>query len=629
MNEGFVQPRDPEVVALLRAVANKQDNEWWELYTQLSLTGGLKRLKRTHFSLILRALHPVDFHLNTGLPFSDDFLRRIARVKADMEGRGYYLGHAEWNHLLDVSRAAYRPDQTQKWWDEMIRGGVLPDTFSYNNYLNSICGKAPHLQRERPLKFKIDENGNLLTLGKSPSKSFHTYQRFPSSGKSVIATHIVQQMVRTGISPNAATYEALIVAFARDNDLDIVNDIIRRVWGFNPDGTPTIEPPITPYDFGSSLWPTEHTLNAIANAYGYNGSLAAAIALVEAISSKYKIKIPVATWLSLLLWTSRRSTLYRRPRLGFISPLAAPRLFNVMTSWPYEISPGIEAYWHIINHEQKRRARGSVERYLVDVLKRYGPNGTDLTEENQHLASRALAGVKNWVPILCDRLSRNGERDRAVALFRRWQHRFHALETKGLLRVWDEVEEDTKSNIPGIILPSTSKNQTSFSIRKRLAKTSAKQRAIQYQIIRKRRMEHYPARWRGPGRPLFLPFGINIQFGLGSPSRRYRKSHALWQKHVQGSFTNSTVGRDKDAAKRTMEWRRRSRLIWNKDREERKRIMGLKSGYLTMKREFRFIQKKGYDFSDRLKPDLASSNPGKKQKEFRGRDEKWSIWIEE
>ena len=72
MSQGFVQPRDPEVIALLRAVANKQDNEWWELYTQLSLTGGLKRLKRTHFSLILRALHPVDFHLNTGLPFSDD-----------------------------------------------------------------------------------------------------------------------------------------------------------------------------------------------------------------------------------------------------------------------------------------------------------------------------------------------------------------------------------------------------------------------------------------------------------------------------------------------------------------------------------------------------------------------------
>jgi len=51
-----------------------------------------------------------------------------------------------------------------------------------------------------------------------------------------------------------------------------------------------------------------------------------------------------------------------------------------------------------------------------------------------------------------------------------------------------------------------------------------------------------------------------------------------------------------------MEWRRRSWLIWNKDREERKRIMGLKSGYLAMKREFQYIKKKGYDFSNRMKP---------------------------
>ena len=58
----------------------------------------------------------------------------------------------------------------------------------------------------------------------------------------------------------------------------------------------------------------------------------------------------------------------------------------------------------------------------------------------------------------------------------------------------------------------------------------------------------------------------------------------------------------KYAAKRTMEWRRRSRMIGNKDREEQKRIMGLKSGYLTMKREFRFIKKRGYDFSNRIKP---------------------------
>jgi Mitochondrial ATPase expression len=598
LSPAFTKSADPEITALLQAVAAKDDVKWWELYTQLSLTGGLKRLKRMQFSQILLALHPVNFHRNTGTNYSNQFIHRVAQVKADMESFGYYLGHTEWNHLLDVARASYRPDQTQKWWDDMNRNGIPADTFAYNNYLNSLCGKAPHLQHERPLKYKIDENGKLVSLGKSPSKSLHTYQRFPSSGKSLLATNIVQQMVSQNVPPNAATYEALIVAFARDNDLDTVNDIIRRIWGFNPDGTPTKDPPVTARTSKSPLWPTEHTLNAIANAYGYNGSLAAAIALVEALSSRYKIRITVAVWLSLLLWTSRRSTLYRRPRLGFISPLAAPRLFKVMTSPPYEISPGVEAYWHMINHERKRRARGSTERLLVDVIKRYGPNGTDLTPENAHLAWRVLAGVKNWVPVLCDALSRNGERDRAVSLFRRWQHRFHALETTGLLRIWDEVEPEQQSNIPGVILPSTNNTQTSYSIRKKLAKASAKERLKRYRFIRLRRKEHYPARWKGPGRPLFLPFGINVQHGLGSPARQYRKSHALWQKHVQGSFKNSSI-RNKELDKQKKQWKIRSREPWNKDREERKRILGMKSGYLAMKKEFEYLKRKGYYFGQK------------------------------
>ena len=538
VSSAFIQKIDPEVAAFLKALATGNDNEWWDQYIDLFLNKGLNRLCRVHFTQILRALHPTKFHPNTGSVDSEAFFQRLDRVKSDMQAHGYLLGLTEWNHLLDCARASSSPEKALAYWNEMMQSHVRPDTFSYNNLLTAVCGKASHLQYERPVRYELGKDGQLVDLGKAQSYSARTYQRFPSTGKSVLARDIVECMVARHIRPNAYTYEILIIAFARDNDMDTVNEIVRRIWGFNPDGTPCESSVHLPP--GSPLWPSEHTLIAIANGYGYNGALASAIALLETFSAHYSLRIGVAVWLALLLWSSRRSSVHKSPCFGTLSPLAAPRLFQVMKSPPYNINPGIEAYWHIINHEKRRGAALSAERLLVEALKRYGPNGTDLTPDTQHLAWRTLSGAKNWVPILCDSLAANSQRGEAMGMFRRWQHRFHALETTGLLRIWDEVDEDRKTDVPGVILPplsgKASEGPTSLSIRRRLARASARERRIAYRRIARRRREHYPYRWRGPGRPLFLPAGINIQFGLGSPSPRYRKSHKLWQRHVRASF---------------------------------------------------------------------------------------------
>src|SRR5436309_180498 len=94
---------------------------------------------------------------------------------------------------------------------------------------------------------------------------------------------------------------------------------------------------------------------------------------------------------------------------------------------------------------------------------------------------------------------------------------------------------------------------------------------------------------------------------------RYRRPHALWQKHVQGSFANARPRRDKEAAKSTRKWKQRSLLPWNSGREEQKRIMGLKSGYMAMKRAFKYIKKSGYRFGGRgwseKSPWLRSRHP--------------------
>jgi hypothetical protein len=198
------------------------------------------------------------------------------------------------------------------------------------------------------------------------------------------------------------------------------------------------------------------------------------------------------------------------------------------------VSPGVEAYWLLINHELIRFANTNIDKLLVEVIKRYGPNGTDLNPETKHLSKTTLQGVKNWIPLVCDRISRAGRRREAMKLFSRWQERFHLIEKTGLMREWDEIDESQKTGIEGIMFPADGK--TSYSTRKQLARLSRRQRMAEYNRILKKRIEHYPQGWKGPGEPLFLPYQLNVQYGLGSPSKFFVESYYLWKEQVQGVF---------------------------------------------------------------------------------------------
>jgi hypothetical protein len=537
LNRSFATTANPIITPLLRALEENDNGPLWERYVELRNNGDLKYLNRPHFSQVIRCMHPVRrFHgAHTD---ARSFINRIEDIKSDMRSFGYTLTQADWGHVIDCARAMrkQRPDQIHKWWAELMASGVRPDIWAYNHYLASLCGTSSELQNERPPRFHVAENGEIKPLGKGVAISERVVQREPIIGMSSIANATVRDMVSQNLSPTAYTYELLITAYARDNNLDVINEIVQKIWGFNLDGTATTEPGSAKKGTGSPLLPTQHTLNTIANAYGYNGALPSAISIIEAMSRKYDLVIPVSAWLALLMWTSRRSRIHKRPRIGFLPPEAAPRLFKIMTSPPYNVSPGIEAYWLIINHQRQRNNFGSCERLLVDLLKRYGPNGTDLTPETKHLANFAMDGAKNWVPLLCDRLAiRDGDRQRAIATHIRWQQRFHLLETTGMMRQTDEVDESRKTGVVGILKPPPNVKQTSYSIRSALAKKSARQRLIRYaRITRQRRMD-YPD-WH-PTRFLYIPAKTRFKIGLGSPRRYFNKSYQLWREHVQGLFT--------------------------------------------------------------------------------------------
>ena len=451
-----------------------------------------------------------------------------------------------------------------------------------------------------------------------------------------MATDIVQQMLSKSISPTAHTYELLIVAHARDNNDSAINDIVQEIWGVNPDGTSTSSPPAAASP-GSPLRPSQHTLNALANAYGFNGDIKTALAVINAISERYNIIIPVSTWLALLLWASRCSTVHRRPRYGFLSPLAAPRIFQIMTSPPYNVSPGTEGYWCIIQHQMRRRAFGSVERLLVEALKRYGPNGTDLPPEMAGMEKVTLAGVKNWVPILCERVAQKGDLKRAKEIWRRWQQRFQNLHETGLLRLWDEVDESRKSKVEGIILPPATWEPTSLSIRRRLAARHKKEylnRRKARRLMFLRGMGELELSRRVFGMPGFMTraYDFWVKQAWGS----FGEKEPLWKVQMrkrQEARERWMAARQKEEAARAVEdkavseaqKKRQAREEWIAAREEARRkeedpqVVEQRTVELQKKREAREewittmgeVQKMEKEHLDGIKAQILSSKGSK------------------
>ena len=437
-----------ELVPLMEAVSAKDDQKWWPLYLKARDKRAFKYMTRQHFQMIIGALHPRIFLPN--MEYQETvtdyqrrlFYRRLEMVKLDVKRRKFELGQWEWNHILDCARAFNDINQARKWWGEMRHAGVTPSTWCYNTFMATLCGTAAKLAR--------------LTDPDSPLFSEPGKGRRPVSR---IARRLIREMEEKNVFTSCQTYEILLTAYARDKLYHKCDQVVKKVWGFNPDGTRT---QLATPTKSSPLFPSGHTFIAIANSYGYAGSLSTAVKLLDKMSVYYRIPIPVAAWLGLLVWTVRRS---RPPSKGELSqadlsqaelsPETPMEIFRVMTSPPFDISPGLEAYWLMIKHELDRdteESRNNVETLLLDVLKRYGPNGTDLSQHTFLFSTTTLRQVKVFLQQWLQTVQQHHDKDTFERIFSEWQIRLLHLGVKGLLPPQDEADAARKTDI-GIIMP--------------------------------------------------------------------------------------------------------------------------------------------------------------------------------
>ncbi|KAI5842309.1 mitochondrial ATPase expression-domain-containing protein [Tricharina praecox] len=356
---------------LLRAIDQKKGGLIWDKFMQTYVNFLLTRsIKGNDFSALLLSLKADDYldlkarhrlaadgrtyYLISEEKAFAEFKRKLVTVVKAMQKAGHKLTVREYGHLIDCARAGGDPKMAEVYWNDMCGREYLVDTWAYNSFMAAVSGGAAY-ERE----YKVNEKS---VDHRSKRKDLYVTR----------AKRIFRRMLDKGVSPNSMTFDILMLATARMGDLHSVSVTLKEIWGVDVDGLPneaavrdkesrvTIRP-------DSPLYPTGHTLLAIATAFCQNGSVDKAIRTVDHLSRLYDIPIPVPVWVTLLNWTY----VYSRQRTDHEHSLPAAALeglWNIMTGEPYRISPTVDMYDYIIRSYLWRRMPGMAEQMMESVM---------------------------------------------------------------------------------------------------------------------------------------------------------------------------------------------------------------------------------------------------------------------
>ncbi|TVY82224.1 hypothetical protein LSUE1_G003159 [Lachnellula suecica] len=387
----------------------------------------------TKMGQVLR-LPPVDPH--GYYKFCDLFLDQVNGIFAERH-RSRPLTLADFKYLLKCARATGNGLVAKAVWDNLVSGkgksSVVPDLECYNHYLSVLCWADA---KNPILRYRL----RIVAWNFAP-RSWNVPPR-PVSGHRVgrggikaKVSSIFREMVRKNITGNEETFCHLIIAFAREGDLQSVASILQRVWGINVDllmDSDKAELPPKAYPKDSPLHPSEQLLYSIAHTYGINNQIPVALRLVDYISRQYTIPIPRNVWRELLQWAYVLS-LKRSPKyfedgtvdegqiVGQLPPQAISNLWDTMTSEPYKVKPTIDMYDRLIQNLLVRQCYGQAQIYMNEARELYKSDVDELSERLR-LINMTYPHADN--PVLdqqkrdLDFLQLKSRRDRQ--LLRRW-----------------------------------------------------------------------------------------------------------------------------------------------------------------------------------------------------------------
>ncbi|KAI9736923.1 MAG: hypothetical protein M1818_005974 [Claussenomyces sp. TS43310] len=301
-------------------------------------------------------------------PFAVRFMDRIKVILQARHASGFKLHIQDYKYLLRFCRAQADPHAAQIVWKSMTSDSCQPDVECYNSYFAAIAGsdaRNPHSRHQ----VMITPYNLAVRASKSAEYAFHGRPTGDLNVRSTVS-NAFDDMVQNGMTGDEETFCLMMVAQAREGDVEGVKMILKRVWRIEVDclmneGEEFVAP-IKDYAMDSPIHPSETLLMTLAHCFGINNQIPTALRLVDFISRKYSLSISVAVWEELFERTFTLSTMQHRKRVkaaedGAGSASDKLPLISVAQLWatfvnpPYNIKPTMSMYDKLIRNLMYRQ----------------------------------------------------------------------------------------------------------------------------------------------------------------------------------------------------------------------------------------------------------------------------------
>lgn len=361
------------VPALLRAlhdptfVPSLPATTFHEIIRYLDPKYFLQDLKRIH-----RELHPAQIGIYGNdephiQEIFDDYEAIVDFVLHSRTRHGQILGVEEYRFLLKALSHTGNGKAAHRVWVSMKEESIEPDLECYNAYYEARCWSNAYHPKER---FKLRVIPMTLKFRLPPlhrhSRRLPGYSVGLGGLKATISETFVH-MIEQGIMADASAFSLLMTALAKEGDQAGVKSVLKQVWDIDADSPDDVdEDPQRPNGLAceSPLYPNEQVVWTIADIFGSNNDIPAALRVIDYVSRRYSVPISTRVWGVLLEWTyvlsQRRSSKavsgldWSGIAQGQLPLRSVESLWNTMTSEPYGIEPTIDMYDRYIRNLRDR-----------------------------------------------------------------------------------------------------------------------------------------------------------------------------------------------------------------------------------------------------------------------------------
>lgn len=263
---------------------------------------------------------------------------------------------------------------------------ILPDVECFNYYMATMCW-SDILSPFHSDKLRVVSHLKEQRQWEDRPHRLNRHRVGPDYGIKISVSRLFRQMSEMGLVGNEETFCLLMISASREEDLAMVEAIVKRVWNIDVNQQNDNDPRLNKLLLDSPLHPSKRLIRTIVHIYAINNDLPTALRVIDQVSRKYSIDIPIEAWEDILQWTAifarkKGSALHRERGFdqGILPPAGMNDVWLMMTSEPYYVKPTLTMYNVYIRHLLSRRQIGEAQLQIGEAYRLQ----TELARREQH-----------------------------------------------------------------------------------------------------------------------------------------------------------------------------------------------------------------------------------------------------